>query len=142
MSRQHWVVEVRENKLRLDRVNLLEKMVAELVRRLHQNSELFQETDGPGAFSAYANTLQVRLEALKSIPLHEIQSPEVIAQTHIVLHWIGTLVKIYEEAATQKRTKETLAILKKILDVHFTSIDEEHAELIKQIGIYREALNA
>ena len=142
MNRQHKIAEMQETKRRLDRMNLLEKMVSELIRRLHQNEGLFEETDGTGAFTAYANTLQVRLDAVHSIPLQEIQSPEVIAQAHIVLHWIGTLVKIFDEASTQKRSKETLQALKKILDVHFSTIDEEHAELTKQIKAYREGLNA
>ena len=133
MSQQRRQEEQRRRALEKHRLDLLERMVSELIERVRMNAGLLEDSDGAGAFQAYTTTLQVRVNAVESIPMHEIYSPEVISRLHLFLHWIQTLITVFEEAGTQPRSKEALQALAKILKVYFSSIENEYTALAKAI---------
>ena len=129
MNQQHKQEIQRRRTVEAHRLDLLERLAAELLERVRMNSGLLEDSDGAGAFHAYTTTLHTRLNAIEAMPIHEIYSAEVISRLHQVLHWVRTLCTVFESAGTQQRSKETLQALGKILTVYFTNIEDEYAKL-------------
>jgi len=93
------------------------------------NAFVMKESDTTGAFQAYTTTLHTRLSAIEASPIHEIYSAEVISRLHQLLHWVRTLMTVFDSAGEQQRSKETLQALANILGVYFANIEDEYAKL-------------
>jgi hypothetical protein len=129
MNQQHKQEIQRRRTVEKHRLELLEQLAAELLERVRMNSGQLEDSDGAGAFHAYTTTLHTRLNAIETMPMHEIYSAEVISRLQQVLHWVRTLCTVFESAGTHQRSKETLQALENILTVYFTNIEDEYAKL-------------